>query len=51
MARICGGAWFLILLGSMTAQTFNNQALNGKFYFRHLLFSTDTSANITNIRS
>src|SRR6185503_21374299 len=51
MVRVCGGAWFLILLGSMTAQTFNNQALNGKFYFRHLMFTTDTSANITDIRS
>jgi uncharacterized protein (TIGR03437 family) len=35
----------------MSAQTFNNQALNGKYYFRHLMFTTDTSANITDIRS
>src|SRR5437868_6951276 len=51
MARICGGAWFLLPLVSMSAQTFNNQALNGKYYFRHLMFTTDTSANITDIRS
>ena len=51
MTRIYGGAWFLFLIGSMNAQTFNNQALNGKFYFRHLMFVTDTSANITDIRS
>jgi uncharacterized protein (TIGR03437 family) len=51
MTRIYGGAWFLFLLGSLSAQTFNNQALNGKFYFRHLMFTTDTSANIADIRS
>src|SRR3984893_17272477 len=51
MARISGGVCFLFLVGSISAQTFNNQAVNGKFYFRHLMFSTDTSANITDIRS
>ena len=33
------------------AQTGNNQSLNGKYYFRHLLFTTDASDNITDIRS
>ena len=32
-------------------QTSNNQSLNGKYYFRHLLFTTDVSENITDIRS
>ena len=51
MTRIYGGAWFLFLLGSMSAQTFNNTALGGKFYFRHLMVNTDTAGNITDMRS
>jgi len=33
------------------AQTGHNQTLSGKYYFRHLLFTTDASDNITDIRS
>jgi len=48
---IRGGAAFLLLAGAMMGQTFNNQTLAGKYNFRHLLFTTDTSENITDIRS
>jgi uncharacterized protein (TIGR03437 family) len=41
-----------ILMGqALMGQTFNNQTLTGKYNFRHLLFTTDTSENITDIRS
>jgi len=33
------------------AQTGNNQSLNGKYYFRHLLFTTDASDHLTAISS
>ena len=32
-------------------QTLNNEALAGKYFFRHLLFTTDNSGNIDDIRS
>ena len=41
----------LLLAGAMMGQTFNNQTLTGKYNFRHLSFTTDTSENITDIRS
>src|SRR5713101_3755656 len=53
---IRGGAFLLLLASAMMGQalmgqTFNNQTLAGKYNFRHLLFTTDTSENITDIRS
>jgi uncharacterized protein (TIGR03437 family) len=48
---IRGGVWLLLFAGAMAGQTFDNQTLTGKYYFRHLLFTTDTSENITDIRS
>jgi uncharacterized protein (TIGR03437 family) len=48
---IRGAAWLLLFAGAMTGQTFDNPTLTGKYYFRHLLFTTDTSENITDIRS
>jgi uncharacterized protein (TIGR03437 family) len=48
---IRGAAWLLLFAGAMTGQTFDNQTLTGKYYFRHLLFTTGTSENITDIRS
>src|SRR5215471_5968259 len=45
------GALLLMLASAMMGQTFNNQTLTGKYNFRHLLFTTDTSENITDIRS
>ncbi|HLW79427.1 MAG TPA: hypothetical protein VKU44_07485, partial [Terriglobia bacterium] len=48
---IRGGAWLLLSAGVMMGQTLNNATLSGKYYFRHLLFTTDTSENITDMRS
>ena len=48
---IRASAWLLLVAGGMMGQTFNNQTLTGKYNFRHLLFTTDTSENITDIRS
>ena len=48
---IRAGAWLLLFAGVMAGQTYSNQTLNGKYWFRHLLFSTDTSDNLTDIRS
>ena len=58
---IRGGASLLLLAGAMMGQTllvqglmgqtFNNQTLTGKYNFRHLAFTTDTSENITDIRN
>src|SRR5260370_38851095 len=48
---IRGGALLLLVAGAMMGQTFNNQTLTGKYNFRHLSFTTDTSENITDIRS
>jgi uncharacterized protein (TIGR03437 family) len=45
------GAWLLLLSGAMIGQTFNNQTLTGKYSFRHLMFTTDTSDNISDIRT
>ncbi|HKW97164.1 MAG TPA: IPT/TIG domain-containing protein [Bryobacteraceae bacterium] len=47
---IRGGAGLLVFAGAMMAQTFDNTTLNGKYYFRHLLFTADASDNITDIR-
>ena len=49
--RIRSSAWFLMFAGAMMGQTLDNQTLKGKFFFRHVLFTTDTSENITDIRS
>ena len=46
-----GVAWLVLFAGAMAGQTYSNQTLNGKYWFRHLLFHTDTSENITDIRS
>ena len=46
-----GVAWLVLFAGVMAGQTYSNQTLSGKYWFRHLLFSTDTSENITDIRS
>ena len=48
---IRAGAWLLLAAGGMMGQTFNNQTLTGKYNFRHLIFTTDTSENITDVRS
>src|SRR6266576_6816695 len=48
---IRGGVSLLLLAGAMMGQTFNNQTLTGKYNFRHLAFTTDTSENITDIRN
>lgn len=48
---IRGGVSLLLLASAMMGQTFSNQTLTGKYNFRHLLFTTDTSENITDIRS
>src|SRR5258708_3887936 len=48
---IRGGALLLLVAGAMMGQTFNNQTLTGKYNFRHLSFTTDTSENVTDIRS
>jgi uncharacterized protein (TIGR03437 family) len=45
------GTCFLLLAGATMGQTFNNQTLTGKYSFRHLMFTTDTSDNISDIRS
>src|SRR5215472_11031430 len=45
------GIWLLLLAGAMMGQTFNNQTLTGKYYFRHLQFTTDAAENFTDIRS
>src|SRR5712692_1085561 len=48
---IRGGAWLLVFAGALMGQTLNTATLSGKYFFRHLLFTTDTAANITDIRS
>lgn len=35
----------------LEGQVSSNQSLNGKFYFRHLLLSADSSANVSDVRS
>ena len=40
-----------LLVQGLMGQTFNNQTLTGKYNFRHLAFTTDTSENITDIRN
>jgi uncharacterized protein (TIGR03437 family) len=49
--RFLLGGWFLLLAGTLAGQTFNNQTLNGRYYFRHLQFATDSGGSITDIRS
>jgi uncharacterized protein (TIGR03437 family) len=49
-----GCFWALIgLIGaaSISAQTLNNQSLNGKYFFRQVSLGTDTSGNLTDPRS
>src|SRR5579872_7236723 len=48
---IRAGAWLLLFAGVLAGQTYSNQTLSGKYWFRHLLFRTDTSDNLTDIRS
>ena len=36
---------------SVSAQTLNNQSLNGKYFFRHVSMGTDSSGNLTDPRS
>ena len=45
------GVVLLLLTAGLIGQTLNNQALAGQYFFRHLLFVTDNSGNITDIRS
>jgi len=42
---------FVLLAAVLAAQTISNHNLSGKYYFCELLFSTDGSENITDIRS
>lgn len=46
-------AWVLLLLiaKAITGQTLDNRVLNGKYYFRHVLLSTDASGVVTDARS
>ena len=46
-------AWSAGLLATaqLFSQTLNNQALNGKYYFRYVLIATDNSANLAGARS
>jgi len=41
----------LLWAAALSAQTVNNQSLNGKYFFRHVSLGTDTSGNITDARS
>ncbi len=41
----------LLACASISAQTLDNQVLNGKYFFRHLSIGTDASGNITDPRS
>src|SRR5947207_12614219 len=51
--RVGAGLVFLCVLfpAVLAAQTLSNQNLRGKYYFCELLLSTDSSENITDIRS
>ena len=42
---------FVLFAAVLAAQTITNHNLSGKYYFCQLLFSTDGSENITDIRS
>ena len=41
----------LVACGMTFAQTLSNQALNGKYFFRHISLGTDISGNLTDTRS
>ena len=44
--------WAAVLtLGTAAAQTLNNQALNGKYFFRQVSLGTDAAGNLTDPRS
>ena len=48
--------WGWLTLASLTAasisaQTLTNQSLNGKYFFRHVSLTTDSSGNLTDARS
>jgi uncharacterized protein (TIGR03437 family) len=56
MTNRTGWGWALLGLlaaGSISAQTLTNQALNGKYFFRHMSLGTDgvSSSNLTDARS
>jgi len=56
MTNRTGWGWALLGLlaaGSLCAQTLTNQALNGKYFFRHVSLGTDgvSSSNLTDPRS
>jgi len=48
---IRSGVGLLLVTAGLMGQTLNNQTLAGKYFFRHLLFVTDNSGNIADIRS
>src|SRR5579863_7240363 len=41
----------LLHIASLSAQTLNNQSLNGKYFFRQVSLGTDASGNLTDPRS
>src|SRR5690349_14270786 len=45
------GVWLLVVACGLAGQTFDNQTVSGKYYFRHVLYTTDAAENITGIRS
>lgn len=51
MATRAAVVLLLLMAAGATGQTLNNQTLAGNYFFRHLLFTTDNSANIADIRS
>jgi len=48
---IRSGVGLLLVTAGLMGQTLNNQTVAGKYFFRHLLFVTDNSANIADVRS
>lgn len=51
MATRAAAVLLLVTAAGMAGQTLDNQTLAGKYFFRHLLFTTDNFAAITDIRS
>src|SRR5574340_677884 len=52
MGTIVTGCFAVFCLAAAApAQTLDNRALNGKFWFRHVRLFTDASGNITDARS
>jgi uncharacterized protein (TIGR03437 family) len=44
-------AGLLAIAASLFSQTLNNQALNGKYYFRYVIIATDSGGNLAGARS